>query len=618
MNYLLVKNLKKVYGEKVLFEDISFAIDKGQKVALIAKNGTGKSTLLNIISGNEYADHGEAVVAKSVKTAFLDQNPVFNNKHNVREAVLDSNNPLLETIRNYEEAIKANDVKKIDEYTEKMSDLNAWDYEVKIHEILSKLKINYLDKPVSILSGGQKKRIALAKILIDRPDFLILDEPTNHLDLNMIEWIENYLDREKITLFMVTHDRYFLEKVCDQIIELDGGKIYKYKGNYSYFLEKKADREANEAKNLESAQNLYRKELKWIRVQPRARGTKSKSRVDAFAELKKRAQNKIDEKKLTIDIKEQRLGGKVLELHNVNKSYGELSILKKFSYRFDQNDKIGIVGSNGVGKSTFLNLIIGKEQPDTGKIVTGETVIFGNYEQEGFKIDETKKVIDIIQDIAEFIPLKKGLKLSASQMLDRFLFHPKVQHNLASKLSGGEKKRLYLLTILMKNPNFLILDEPTNDLDLITLNVLEDFLSDFKGCLVIVSHDRSFMDKVVDHLFIFKGDGIVTDFLGKYSEYRDQEELEIAEEESRKRDSQISSGDNKSQNAKSYKLNKEQKSEIKKLERDIEKLEKRKSELSTKLDGISSDYKKIQELSEEIGVVIKEIEGKEERWVEIN
>ncbi len=520
MNYLSVENLSKSYPHRVLFDNISFGIDKGQKVALIAKNGSGKSSLISILKGLDTPKSGQFAFNKEIDVAFLDQAPTLNNDLTVMDAIFEKNSPIVQAIKEYDLALaNTENAERFDRALAQMEQLEAWDYEARLKEMLSFLKINNLDQKISELSGGQKKRIALAQVLLDEPDFLILDEPTNHLDLEIIHWLEGFLERSNLTLLMVTHDRYFLERICNTIFELDNGNLYKYSGNYSTYLEQKAQREELEAIGIKKAKNLMSKELDWIRRQPKARGTKAKYRVEAFDGIKEKASKKIDDSRLEIDLQTKRIGKKILEIEHVNKSFGDFCVVDDFSYLFKRGERIGIIGKNGVGKTSFLNLITKTDTPDSGLITPGETILMGYYKQENEDLKPTQKVIDCIKDIAESIPLASGGYISAGQMLEKFLFTPDQQYSPIGKLSGGEKKRLYLLQILMSNPNFLILDEPTNDLDIVTLNVLEDYLESFPGCVLIVSHDRYFMDKLADHLFIFEGKGKIRDFNGQYSDY---------------------------------------------------------------------------------------------------
>lgn len=529
MNYLTVQNLSKYYGERLLFSNITFFIDKGQKIAIIAKNGSGKSTLIKILQGLEPPETGEVKFHKDIKVGYLIQDPIFDLNKTVYETILNADNPMLQACLNYENAIAGHG--DINTAMEEMEKLQAWDYEQQIKQILSRFLIDDLEQKVSTFSGGQIKRLALAILLLQQPDLLILDEPTNHLDLDMIEWLENYLSKENITLLMITHDRYFLENICTDILELEDNQLYKHRGNYSKYLENKEIREEHQRVNVEKAQNIFRKELEWMRRQPKARTTKAKSREDNFENVQQAATKKIDDKKVEIEIKMSRMGGKIVELHNISKKYVNKVLLDKFSYKFQRGERVGIVGRNGIGKSTLLNIILGNEKQDEGNIVLGETIVFGYYNQKGMQLKDNKRVIEVIKDIAEYIPVAGG-QISASQMLERFLFTPEQQYNYVSTLSGGEKRRLYLLTILMQNPNFLILDEPTNDLDILTLNVLENFLLDYKGCLIIVSHDRYFLDKLTDWLFVFEGNGKIKTFLGNYKEYRDdlKEQLRLEKE----------------------------------------------------------------------------------------
>lgn len=631
MNLLSIENLSKSYSEKVLFSNISFGLEKGQKVAFVAKNGTGKSTLLRIIAGKETADSGNCVLRKETKVGFLDQEPLFAPEKKVIETVLDSSGEIMKAVRDYEIALNhPENEKALQAAFDRMDSLHAWQYEQKVKQILSVFKINNIEQKCGQLSGGQKKRIALAKVLVEEPDLLIMDEPTNHLDIEMIEWLEEFLSKENITLFMVTHDRWFLEVVCNEIMELDGGNIYRYKGNYSYFLEKKSAREENEQTNKDRTRQFLKKELEWIRRQPKARGTKSKSRVDAFHNLNAKTGIKKKEQKLELEIKSERIGGKILELHNVNKSFGDLPVLKNFSYKFRQGEKLSIIGKNGVGKTTFLNIITGKEQPDSGKIVTGDTVTFGYYTQEGIKLDEDKRMIEVVREIAEYIPLAKGKSISAAQLLEKFLFPTAMHFTPVSKLSGGEKRRLYLLTVLIKNPNFLILDEPTNDLDILTLQTLEDFLEQFTGCLIVVSHDRYFMDKLTHHTFVFEGNGIVKDFNRNYSQYREQTEnskvrklenwkLQNTDDENLQKDSVNEINNKRSENStQKQRMGFKEKWEFSLLEKEILQLEKKKTELVEKLNSGISDSELLMQISEELNEVITELDSKTDRWLQLS
>ncbi|MFN8259874.1 MAG: ABC-F family ATP-binding cassette domain-containing protein [Chitinophagales bacterium] len=615
MNYLTVNNLSKYYGDKLLFENITFFIDKGQKVALIAKNGTGKSSLIKILQGLEPPESGDFKFHKDIKAGFLVQEPDFDDNKTVYQTIMHADNPILMASLEYEKALDGHGDLQL--AMNKMDELEAWDYEQQVKLILSKFLIFDFDQKVGSMSGGQKKRLALAILLLDRPDLFILDEPTNHLDMDMIEWLEEYLSKHNITLLMITHDRYFLENICNEILELDNGVLYKHKGNYSKYLENKELREENQRVSVEKAQNTYRKELEWMRRQPKARTTKAQSRVDNFENVKAAATARVEDKKVEIEVKMQRLGGKILELHNIHKAYGSKVLLEKFSHKFQRGERVGIVGRNGCGKSTLLNIITGAEKFDSGNMVLGETVAFGYYNQKGLQLKADKRVIDVIKDIAEYLPVGKGT-LSASQVLERFLFTPSQQYNLVSTLSGGERRRLYLLTILMKNPNFLILDEPTNDLDILTLQVLEDILMEFKGCLLIVSHDRYFLDKLTEHLFVFEGDGKVRDFLGNYNEYR----LQLKEEQRQalrdERNLQAENNKMAVSAAPKRKLSFKEQTELKQLEEDIDALSKEKELLTERLSGGITNHDEIQKTSQRIEEIILSLDTKELRWLELS
>ena len=618
MNLLSVEDISKSYGEKVLFKSISFGINKGQKIALIAKNGTGKTSILDIIVGKDKPDDGNVIFRKGIQTAYLPQEPNLDPKLTVEETILKADNPTLRIIANYNKSLEdPNDQEAYQKAFEAMDQSQAWDYEKQYKKILFKLKLNDLDAKVGSLSGGQIKRLALCNALLKEPDLLILDEPTNHIDLEMIEWLEDYFSKEKITLLMVTHDRYFLERVCNEIIELDNGILYTYKGNYSYYLEKREARIAQE--NVEAHKNKlhFKKELEWMRRQPKARTTKSKSRIEDFKIIKEKASQRRNEHQVQLEINMERLGSKMIEMHKVQKSFGEKIILSHFNYTFQRNERIGIIGKNGSGKSTFLNLLTSNDTVDAGKIIWGETLKFGYYTQKGIPVKEEQKVIDVIKEYGDYIPLKKGRKISAQQLLERFLFDRKKQYDFVNKLSGGEKKRLYLCTVLIQNPNFLILDEPTNDLDIITLNVLESFLLDFPGCLIVVSHDRYFMDKIVDHLFVFKGDGVVNDFPGNYSDFRVYEDSRVREnKESLKNDKKENDYQKETKEKVGFSY-KEQK-EFKKLELDIKKIEIHKKEIQNNFIKDNLSVKEIEDLSIELGLLEKEQESKTQRWFELS
>lgn len=609
-----------MYGEKVLFDNISLQVNQGQKIALVAKNGSGKSTLLRVIAGKEppEGENSKVELHRSVNLRFLDQDPDFYEEHTILEAVFDSDNPMIQAIKEYERTLLFKTEPAVAQAAiTRMDDLKAWDFEARIQEVLTRFEIHRMDQLVKTLSGGQKKRLALAKLIIDEPEMVILDEPTNHLDLDMIEWLEEYLSQPNLTVFMVTHDRYFLERVCDEIIELDRGKIYRYSGNYSAFLEKKATRHENEAIALEKDKKLFKKELDWVNRSPQARTTKAKSRVDAFYDLKDKVSGNRVEGELQIDIKGQRLGKKILEAHNIGKSFGDIKIIEGFSYKFQKKERVGIVGPNGVGKSTFLQLLTEEIRPDTGKVVVGGNTVFGFYSQDGIQLGEDKRVIDVIQDIAEFIPLDKGQKLTAPQLLERFLFDRKQQQVYVSQLSGGEKRRLFLLSVLMENPNFLILDEPTNDLDIMTLNILEDFLLDFPGCIIIVSHDRYFLDKLVDHLFIFEGEGQIRDFIGDYSEYRVLQKERERQQRREDRAEQQRKKEAEQEQKPAEGLTYEERKTMNKLEKEISKLEEKKKQLEAKfLETDQLTPERITELAKELDELKATIEEKEMLWME--
>lgn len=616
MLYLQLENVSRSYGEKILLKNVSFSISKGDKIALIAKNGSGKTTLLKILAGIERAEGENAKVqfAKGLQISFLTQDPEFDKEATVLETVFDSENDAIKAIRDYEYAIAHQKQDLLEQCISRLDDLKAWDTEVRIKEVLHKLLLTDLDQKVGQMSGGQKKRLALARILIEEPEFVILDEPTNHLDLDMIEWLESYLTKSAITLFMVTHDRYFLDNVCNEIMELDQGQIFIYRGNYTTYLEKKEARMQNEAANAIKTKKLYLRELEWMRRQPQARTTKAKSRIDEFYDIKDRAMVSVDQDELKINIQAARLGSKILELHQVSKKYGDKVIMEPFSYKFKRGERVGIIGPNGTGKSTFLKLITRHIAPDTGKIVVGDTIVFGYYSQDGLILSEDKTVLEVIRDIAEYIPLDKGQKMTAETLLERFLF-PRSQHRVyVSQLSGGEKRRLYLLTILMKNPNFLILDEPTNDLDILTLNVLEDYLIDFPGCLIIVTHDRYFMDKITDHIFVLEGGGKVRDFNGTYTEYRMAQKEKIKTSETKSEEWLPTTNNKPVTNAKA---DFEYRKECNRIEKEIQKLEDKKAEILQQFEVSDISPDKILELSHQLNTIQQQLEDKEMQWLEL-
>ncbi|MDB2566935.1 ATP-binding cassette domain-containing protein [Flavobacteriaceae bacterium] len=617
MNLLSVEEISKSYGEKVIFDSISFGVNQGQKIALIAKNGCGKTSILNIIAGQDSPDKGQVVFRKGIKVAYLSQEPLLDPKLTVKESILNADNPILSIISEYDKALKnPEDQESYQKAFEAMDQAQAWDFETQYKKILFKLKLNDLNAKVGSLSGGQMKRIALCNALLKQPELLILDEPTNHIDLEMIEWLESYFSKEKITLLMVTHDRYFLERVCNEIIELDQGKLYSYKGNYSYYLEKRDARIAQENVEAHKTKLHFKKELEWMRRQPKARTTKSKSRIEDFKIIKEKASLRRDDHKVQLEINMERLGSKMIEMHKVNKVFGDTTILKGFDYMFQKNERIGIIGKNGTGKSTFLNMLTSNEDPDSGKIIWGETLKFGYYTQSGILYKEGQKVIDVIREYGDYIPLKKGKKISAQQLLERFLFDRKKQYDFVDKLSGGEKKRLYLCTVLIQNPNFLILDEPTNDLDIITLNVLESFLLDFPGCLIVVSHDRYFMDKIIDHLFVFKGSGNIENFPGNYSDYRAYEDSKIKNNDKELKSESYQLNEKKKHSNKNN-LNYLQQKEFKKLEKEIKKIEFLKEEIQNHFNHeLSLDD--VKKYSIKLKNIEEDLELKTNRWFELS
>ena len=621
MNYLSVENLTKSFGERVLFSDLTFGIDQGQKVSIIAKNGSGKTTLLRCLMDYEQYDSGRIVYRNDIRIAFMEQTELMNEKQTILEAVFDHDLPELKLIKEYNVAMDNNDEKALEHLYQEITEMNAWDIEVKVQQILSVLKLQDTSQVVGSLSGGQKKRVALAKVLLSDADFLFLDEPTNHLDLDMIEWLESYLATSKSTILMVTHDRYFLEVVCDTIFELADKTLYKYKGNFSYYLEKKAEREDQLQSTIEKAKNTFRKELDWIRRQPKARSVKQKARVDAFQDIKKTALQNTDEDELELPVKMERLGSKIVEFHKVGKEFGEKKILEDFTYNVQRLERLGIVGNNGSGKTTFLKMLLGEEPTNKGKIVIGETVVFGYYSQDLIKVKDDFKVIDVVKEVAEYIPLEKGKQLSAAQLLERFLFPRDMHYTFVHKLSGGEKRRLKLLRVLMSNPNFLILDEPTNDLDIFAMSVLEDYLRNFQGCLIVVSHDRYFMDKMVDHLFVFEGEGVIKDIVGNYTDFRKKQIQDKRDEKnaiSQVKIEKIVEEKPKVKEEIKRKLNFKEKAEFESLEKNLEKLELDKATILANISSEGVSNQDVYELGVKLGEIVSEIEEKTNRWIELS
>ena len=621
--YLQAENLSKRWGELLLFENISFTIFEGQKVALIARNGTGKSTLLDLLAGKETPENGLITLTNDVKIGYFEQIPDLDPRHSVIEEIFTSDNEKVKTVKAFELAVAQNRQDEIATISAKMDELNAWAIENEIKQILTELKITNLEQKVVELSGGQQKRLALAKVLIDQPDLLILDEPTNHLDLEMIEWLEDYLEKTKSTLLMVTHDRYFLDRVCNEIIEMEDNQIYTYQGNYSYFLEKREERIQMQQASVLKAKNLLRTEMEWMRRMPKARSHKAKYRVDSFQNLKEKASQNYREEKIELSVKSSRLGKKIVEIDHISKSFPGVKLIEDFTYKFQRFEKVGIVGKNGTGKSTFLNLMTKALTPDSGTIEIGETINFGYYRQEGISFDPKEKVIEAVQKIAEFIYFEDGTKMSATQMLTRFLFPPETQYNYIEKLSGGEQRRLYLCTVLMQNPNFLILDEPTNDLDIMTLNVLEEYLQSFAGCVIVVSHDRFFMDKIVDHLFVFEGDGKITDFPGNYTVYRNKVEEDLEKEKSKEQakarvETKTASAKEKPANQVKQKLSFNEKREFEQLEKEIPELESQKLQLENLLNSGELAHDKLYEKSLELDKIKTLLDEKEFRWLELS
>ena len=619
---LQVENLTKSFGDLVLFEDISFGLAEGQRVGLIAKNGTGKSTLLSILSGKEGYDSGKISFRRDLRVGYLEQDPKYPEELTVLEACFHHGNDTVELIKEYEHCMETPGHPGLDMLLTRMDQEKAWDYEQKAKQILSQLKIRDFDQPVKQLSGGQLKRVALANTLITEPDLLILDEPTNHLDLDMTEWLEEYLRRTNLSLLMVTHDRYFLDRVCSEIMEIDNRTAYQYKGNYSYYLEKRQERMEAKTVEIERANNLYRTELEWMRRMPQARGHKARYREEAFYELEKVAKQRVNQQNVKLDVKASYIGSKIFEADHLYKSFGDLKILDDFSYIFSRYEKMGIVGNNGTGKSTFIKILMGEVQPDRGTLDIGETVRFGYYSQEGLQFDEQMKVIDVVQDIAEVIELGNGKRLTASQFLQHFLFTPETQHSYVYKLSGGERRRLYLCTVLMKNPNFLVLDEPTNDLDIVTLNVLEEYLQNFKGCVIVVSHDRYFMDKVVDHLMVFNGQGDIRDFPGNYTQYRawkEEKERQEKEREKKEREAAKPVADSHTRpDTEKRKLSFKEKREFEQLEQEILELETEKAELEEALCSGTLSVEELTEKSKRLPVLTDLIDEKTLRWLELS
>ena len=621
MNFLSVENLTKSFGERVLFSDLTFGIDQGQKVSIIAKNGSGKTTLLRCLMDYEQYDSGRIVYRNDIRIAFMEQTELMNEHQTILEAVFDHDLPELKLIKEYNVAMDNNDEKALEHLYQEITEMNAWDIEVKVQQILSVLKLQDTSQVVGSLSGGQKKRVALAKVLLSDADFLFLDEPTNHLDLDMIEWLESYLATSKSTILMVTHDRYFLEVVCDTIFELADKTLYKYKGNFSYYLEKKAEREDQLQSTIEKAKNTFRKELDWIRRQPKARSVKQKARVDAFQDIKKTALQNTDEDELELPVKMERLGSKIVEFHKVGKEFGEKKILEDFTYNVQRLERLGIVGNNGSGKTTFLKMLLGEEPTNKGKIVIGETVVFGYYSQDLIKVKDDFKVIDVVKEVAEYIPLEKGKQLSAAQLLERFLFPRDMHYTFVHKLSGGEKRRLKLLRVLMSNPNFLILDEPTNDLDIFAMSVLEDYLRNFQGCLIVVSHDRYFMDKMVDHLFVFEGEGVIKDIVGNYTDFRKKQIQDKRDEKnsiSQVKIEKVVEEKPKVKEEVKRKLNFKEKAEFESLEKKLDTLELDKATILAKISSEGLSNQDVYELGVKLGVIVSEIEDKTNRWIELS
>lgn len=618
MNFLSVENLTKSFGDRLLFSDVSFGIDQGQKVAIVAKNGAGKTTLLNCLMGKESKDSGNVVFRNDIRMAFMEQAENLPLDKTIDEVIYDHSSPKLRLIKSYNEALENNDEEALSNLFQELTDLDAWELESQVKQFLSVFKLEDVNQNIANLSGGQKKRITLIKVLLSDADFLLLDEPTNHLDLDMIEWLENYLSNSKSTLLMVTHDRYFLEVVCDTILELSNETLFKYKGNFSYYLAKKAEREEQIQSTVEKARNTFRKELEWIRRQPKARGTKQKARIESFHEVKKVASTNLTESELELPVKMERLGSKIIEFHKVSKAFGEKKILSSFSYNVQRKERLGIVGKNGTGKTTFLKMLLGEEPIDAGKIVQGETVVFGHFSQELQAVDPDYKVIDVVKEVAEFIPLEKGKQLSAAQLLERFLFPRSMHYNFVRKLSGGERRRLKLLRVLMSNPNFLILDEPTNDLDIFAMAVLEEYLRGFQGCLIVVSHDRYFMDKMVDHLFVFESEGQIADVMGNYTTYRKMQKLKIKNSKSGSWNTEKKVNHVAESTRVKTKLSFKESAEFEALEKEIEQLELAKIKYTNQLSNGDLDGDRLFETGNKLAEVLEAIELKTNRWLELS
>ena len=624
MNYLSAENLSKTYGDKALFEGLSFGLHKGEKTALIANNGAGKSTLLRILAGKETPDTGQVTLRDGIKTVFLEQDPYFEPGFTIDELIASSHSSVSRVIKEYNDAIQSESKlhntetqKNLEKATAEMDHVQAWDYERRLKQLLSLFRITNTSAQIDVLSGGEKKRLALALVLLDEPELLILDEPTNHLDVDMIEWLESYLSRTNLTLFMVTHDRYFLDRVCNHILEMSHGQLYYHNGNYEYFLQKKAERDEINQVETDKARQLMKKELEWLRRQPKARTHKSKSRIQAFDGIKEKATGLKKEQELELQLNVTRIGGKILEIEHLNKSYGNTKIVEDFSYIFKKGERIGIIGKNGSGKTSFLNLITGNEKSESGRIETGQTVVFGYYRQAGITLADDKKVIDVVKEIAEVVPMGDGNTISASRFLELFMFPPEVQYKQVGLLSGGEKRRLNLLTVLIKNPNFLILDEPTNDLDLLVLNRLEEFLLHYSGCLILVSHDRYFLNKLTDHLFIFEGEGKVRDYYGSYTKYSFEKEQEKRLDEKQNKQ-QLPETKKPAKSRVKTKLSFNEQREYESLEKEIEQLEKEKAEAETLLNSGIEDYEELSELSIRIGELMELIDTKTLRWMELD